>query len=74
MFGNCYNYENSQRNCPIPRTELFKKSPLYSLPLEWNNFDDNKYIRNRVTFKTALKYSLLNSLIDGLEANGVDLP
>ena len=55
---------------PIPRTELFKKSPLYSLPLEWNNFDDNKYIRNRVTFKTALKYSLLNSLIDGLVVNG----
>jgi hypothetical protein len=49
---------------PNPRTELFKKSPLYSLPLEWNNLDENKYIRNRTTFKTAIKYVLLNSLID----------
>jgi hypothetical protein len=57
---------------PNPRTELFKKSPLYSLPLEWNNFDDNRYIRNRTTFKTALKYSLLNDLIDGLVANGAN--
>jgi hypothetical protein len=29
---------------PNPRTELFKKSPLYFLPFEWNNFDDNRYI------------------------------
>jgi len=55
-----------------PRTELFKKSPLYSLPLEWKNFDDNRYIRNRTTFKTALKYSLLNSLTDGIVANGAN--
>ncbi len=49
---------------PNPRTEQFKKSPLYSLPLEWNSFDDNRYIRNRNTFKTAIKYTLLNSLMD----------
>jgi hypothetical protein len=29
---------------PNPRTELFKKSPLYSLPLEWNNLDESRYI------------------------------
>jgi hypothetical protein len=40
---------------PNPRTELFKKSPLYTLPLEWNMLDENRYIRNRTTFKTALK-------------------
>jgi hypothetical protein len=28
---------------PNPRTELFKKSPLYSLPCEWNSLDDNRY-------------------------------
>ena len=50
---------------PNPRTELFKKSPLYTLPLEWNNLDENRYIRNRTTFKTALKYNLLSSLMDG---------
>jgi hypothetical protein len=49
---------------PNHRTELFKKSPLYTLPLEWNNLDATKYIRNRVTFKTALKYNLLNAFID----------
>jgi hypothetical protein len=54
-----------------PRTELFKKSPLYTLPLEWNNLDDNRYIRNRTTFKTALKYMLLNSILDELAGNGL---
>ena len=51
---------------PNARTELFKKSPLYTLPLEWNNMDDNKFIRNRTTFKTAVKFNLLAELIDGL--------
>ena len=51
---------------PIPRTELFKKSPLYTLPLEWNNMDDTKFIRNRTTFKTAVKFNLLTELIDGM--------
>jgi hypothetical protein len=49
-----------------PHTELFKKSPLYSLALEWNNLDDTKFIRNRTTFKTAIKFSLLNTLIDSI--------
>jgi hypothetical protein len=31
---------------PNPRTKLFKKSPLYALPLEWNNLDENRYISN----------------------------
>ncbi len=57
---------------PNPRTELFKKSPLYTLPLEWNNLDENRYIRNKITFKTALKYLLLNSLLDNLAGNGID--
>ncbi len=54
---------------PNPRTELFKKSPLYTLLLEWNNLDATKYIRNRVTFKTALKYNLLNAFIDSTHDN-----
>jgi hypothetical protein len=53
---------------PNPHTELFKKSPLYSLPSEWNKLDENRYISNRATFKTAIKYSLLLSLIDDLNA------
>jgi hypothetical protein len=57
---------------PNPRTELFKKSPLYSLPMEWNNLDESRYIRNKnsfKTFKTVIKFSLLNALIDTLQAN-----
>jgi len=75
------NYENQGdrllRNAdnyalPNPRTELFKKSPLYSLPLEWNNLDENRYIRNRTTFKTALKYILLNRLMNEVDNNGTN--
>jgi hypothetical protein len=57
---------------PNPRTELFKKSPLYSLPLEWNNLDESRYIRNKNLFKTVIKFSLLNVLIDSLQANQLD--
>jgi hypothetical protein len=54
---------------PNPRTELFKKSPLYSLPLEWNNLDESRYIIKKNSFKTVIKFSLLNALIDSLQAN-----
>ena len=53
---------------PQPRTELFKKSPLYSLPCEWNSMDENKYIQNRTSFKTAVKFKLLNELLDNIGA------
>jgi hypothetical protein len=55
---------------PHPRTELFRKSPLYSLPLEWNKMDENKFNSNRTTFKTAVKYKLLNEILDGIAAGG----
>jgi hypothetical protein len=58
---------------PNPRTELFKKSPLYSLPLEWNNLDESRYIRNKNSFKTVIKFSLLNALIDSLQPNPPNL-
>jgi hypothetical protein len=57
---------------PNPRTELFKKSPLYALPLEWNNLDENRYIQNRTTFKTSLKYNLLISLMGGAADHGIE--
>ena len=47
---------------PYPRTELFRKSPQYTLPLEWNQMDDNKYNQTRATFKTAVKFKLLNEI------------
>jgi hypothetical protein len=58
---------------PNPRTELFKRSPLYTLPLEWNNMDENKYNHVRPTFKTAVKFKLLNEILDSISAGGVGL-
>jgi hypothetical protein len=37
--------------------------------MELNNLDESRYIRKKTTFKTAIKYSLLNVLIDSLQAN-----
>ena len=59
---------------PNPCTEMFKKSPLYNLPLEWNSLDHTKFIRNRVTFKTALKFTLLEQLIDNNPVEGAAPP
>jgi hypothetical protein len=41
-----------------------------TLPLEWNNLDDNRFIRNK-TFKTALKYIPLKNILDELADNGI---
>jgi hypothetical protein len=54
---------------PNPRTELFKKSPLYSLPVKWSNLDESRYIREKNSFKTVIKFSLLNAHIDSLQTN-----
>ncbi len=52
------------------RRNLFEVfGTIYALPLEWNNLDENRYISNRTTFKTALKYNLLSSLMDGTAAH-----
>jgi hypothetical protein len=47
---------------PHPRLEAFKKIPLYSLPLAWNNAGDIRFQNNRMTFKIALKDKLLNEI------------
>jgi hypothetical protein len=47
---------------PTVHRELFRKIPLYSLPLEWNNLGDLKFYQNRTTFKIALLYDLFESL------------
>ena len=47
---------------PSPKIEFFKRIPLYSLPLEWNNLPDElKFQFNRHTFKIALKNHLFES-------------
>jgi len=59
---------------PNPRTEMFKKSPLYNLPFEWNSLDYTKFISNRTTFKTALKFNLLELLINNDPVEGAAPP
>jgi hypothetical protein len=46
---------------PVLR-ESFRKFPLYSLPLEWNQLGTTKLQRNRTTFKISLTYDLFISL------------
>ncbi len=41
-----------------PRTELFKKSSLYSLPCEWNNLDDNRYTVLEITLLLRLQSNI----------------
>lgn len=50
-----HNTNNDNLTVPYARIELFKKSPLYSLPTIWNELDHLKYQHNRFTFKWSLK-------------------
>jgi hypothetical protein len=45
---------------PYPRIEMFKKSPIYSLPKLWNALDATKYQQNKTTFRISIKDKLLN--------------
>ena len=46
---------------PTANIEIFKKMPLFSLPLEWNLLTDElKFQFNQFTFKKALKDFLEN--------------
>ena len=49
-------------NLPVPRTEFFKKQPMYSLPLAWNSFNDMKLQPNKTTFQKYVKEFLLSEL------------
>jgi hypothetical protein len=55
---------NNDFTLPLIRRELFRKSPLYSLPYEWNHCGDVKFQHNRCTFKIALENELFDSLIN----------
>jgi hypothetical protein len=47
---------------PSARLELFKRIPLYYLPMCWNNAGDVIYHTNPCTFQIALKSELFESL------------
>jgi hypothetical protein len=42
-----------------PRVELYKKSPIYSLPKLWNELDDTRFQQCRTTFSISIKDKLL---------------
>jgi hypothetical protein len=47
---------------PRARIELFKKIPMYTLPLEWNECGDLRFYTNPVMFKITLLETLFNRL------------
>ncbi len=68
QYGNQHTIEYELRNTvndnivvPFPRIEMFKKSPLYFLPMIWNDLEHLKYQANRFTFKWSLKCKFFNN-------------
>ena len=47
---------------PVPKIKHFKRTPLYLLPLEWNNAGDITLHENKVTFRFAVKDRLFLEL------------
>jgi hypothetical protein len=47
---------------PHPRTDQFKRFPLYSLPLKWNKSEELSLYHNTTTFKHALRDKLFLEL------------
>jgi hypothetical protein len=48
---------------PHPRLELFKRSPLYSLPSVWNELGDIKHQNRKSTFRIGLKERLIDEIV-----------
>jgi len=54
---------NDDYRLPIPRTEFFKKMPIYALPSAWNSAGNITFHENKTTFKIALKNQLFEELL-----------
>ena len=52
----------------IPRTDLFKRLPIYSLPNEWNNAGNLVFYENKITFNIALKNQLFKELLTNIDS------
>jgi len=52
---------------PIPRTDLFKSLPIYSLPNEWNNAGKLVFYENKITFNIAKKNQLFKELLTNVD-------
>ena len=58
--NNLYKLRNNDDSTLKPvRIELFKRIPVYSFALEWNEVGDLKFQSNRKIFQTALKHMLM---------------
>lgn len=53
---------NNLFRLPTPRTEMFKRFPLFSLPDEWNKAGDLMFYENSITFRYALRDKLLEEI------------
>jgi hypothetical protein len=53
----------------MARIELFKKIPMYSLPLAWNAVGDIRFQHNKTMFRWGLKEKLLNELTANINQN-----
>jgi hypothetical protein len=56
-------HNNKDFALSMPRIELFKKIPSYSLPSAWNNSGDNTIQQNKTMFRWELKEKLFKKLI-----------
>jgi hypothetical protein len=54
---------------PIPRLELFKKIPIYSLPHLWNNAGNLRFYDNKITFRRALREHLFEEIQNEINDN-----
>jgi hypothetical protein len=45
---------------PHPRTELFRRAPMYFLPTLWTALDETELKHCRTTFRISLKEKLIN--------------
>ena len=53
---------DNQFSLPLPRTDTFKRFPLYSLPFTWNKSDELVFYENPITFRYALRDKLFNEI------------
>ena len=51
---------------PPVKLELFRKIPLYSFAIAWNNLGDTKFQHNPVTFASELRYKLHENTLAAL--------
>ena len=47
---------------PFVRIEFFKRFPLYTFPLAWNDLGDLRFQNNKITFQISLREYLLSKI------------